>query len=60
MRITATSFVRAPATSNRSEVSEAPMDGYHRLLKPQHFADAAYLREALNQQMVREKMAAQR
>ncbi|OGX82778.1 hypothetical protein BEN49_02640 [Hymenobacter coccineus] len=32
---------------------------YRRLLKPRHFADAAYLREALNQQMAREKMTAQ-
>ncbi|AWM34724.1 hypothetical protein DDQ68_19260 [Hymenobacter nivis] len=31
---------------------------YRHLLKPQHFADAAYLREALSQQMAREKMMA--
>jgi len=31
---------------------------YRSLLKPQHFADAAYLREALSQQMAREKPAA--
>lgn len=31
---------------------------YRRLLNPQHFADAAYLREALSQQMAREKPAA--
>ena len=33
---------------------------YRRLLTPQHFAEAAYLRESLGQQMAREKMAAQR